>query len=111
MKHDGVYLKHILDELDFLVRETEGLEFDDLLADEVLKRAVSRSLEIVGEAAKNISPPMRDSHGEIDWKKIAGLRDKMIHHYFGVNWDIVWDVLKNQAPKLREQVRDVLDTL
>jgi len=109
MKHDQVFLKHILDEIDFLISETEGKKFEEFIKNEVLKRACSRSLEIIGQAVKNLSPGFKKQHNEIEWKKISGLRDKMIHGYFGVNWDIVWDVIRNQIPKLKVQVEKILD--
>jgi len=109
MKHNHVFLKHILDEIDFLTRETEGIKFEDFINNEILKRACSRSLEIIGEAVKNLSPDFKRRYKETDWKKIAGLRDKIIHYYFGVNWDILWDVIKNRLPELKEQVRNILD--
>jgi uncharacterized protein with HEPN domain len=73
------------------------------MKNEVLKRACSRSLEIIGEAVKNLSPGF-----DIEWKKIAGLRDKIIHYYFGVNWDILWDVIKRRIPTLKGQVENIL---
>jgi len=109
MKHNQVFLKHILDEINFLTKETEGIKFEQFIKNEILKRACSRSLEIIGEAVKNLSLDFKKQYKEIEWKKIAGLRDKMIHDYFGVNWDIVWDVIKNQIPKLKEQVENILD--
>jgi uncharacterized protein with HEPN domain len=107
MKHNYVFLKHILDEIDFLTRETEGIKFEDFINNGILKRACSRSLEIIGEAVKNLSPDFKRRYKETDWKKIAGLRDKIIHYYFGVNWDILWDVIKNRLPELKEQVRNI----
>jgi len=109
MKHNQVFLKHILDEINFLTKETEGIKFEQFIKNEILKRACSRSLEIIGEAVKNLPADFKKRYKEIEWKKIAGLRDKMIHGYFGVNWDIVWDVIKNQIPKLKEQVENILD--
>ena len=109
MKHNQVFLRHIFDEIMFLIKETEGITFEEFIKNEILKRACSRSLEIIGEAVKNLSPDFKKRYKEIEWKKIAGLRDKMIHSYFGVNWDIVWDVIKNQIPKLKEQVENILD--
>jgi len=109
MKHEQVFLRHILDEIIFLIKQTEGMELEEFIKNEVLKRACSRSLEIVGEAAKNLSLDFKKRYKEIEWKKMAGLRDKMIHGYFGVNWDIVWDVIRNQIPKLKEQVENILD--
>ncbi len=104
MKHDSVYLKHILEEINFLKNKSKNLDFKKLLKDEVLKRAFARSLEIIGEAVKNISPEFKKKHPEIEWKKIAGLRDKIIHYYFGVNWDILWDVISNRLPELKKQI-------
>ncbi|MCJ7785077.1 MAG: DUF86 domain-containing protein [Desulfobacterales bacterium] len=109
MKHNQVFLRHIFDEIIFLIKETEGIKFEEFIKNEILKRACSRSLEIIGEAVKNLSPDFKKRYKEIEWKKIAGLRDKMIHGYFGVNWDIVWDVIRNQIPKLKEQVGNILD--
>jgi uncharacterized protein with HEPN domain len=91
------------------MRETEGENFEEFIKNEILKRASSRSLEIIGEAAKNLSPDFKRQYKEIEWKKISGLRDKMIHGYFGVNWDIVWDVMRNQIPKLKVQVENILE--
>jgi uncharacterized protein with HEPN domain len=78
------------------------------MKNEILKRACSRSLEIIGEAVKNLSSDFTKKHKDIEWKKIAGLRDKIIHYYFGVNWDILWDVIKNRMPKLGEQIEEIL---
>lgn len=104
MKSDLVYIKHILNEINFLIKETKGTNFEYFLKDEVLKRACARSMEIIGEAVKNVSADLKKKHKEIEWKKIAGLRDKIIHFYFGINWDIVWDVINNKIPQLREKL-------
>ena len=108
MKHNQVFLRHIFDEIIFLIKETEGIKFEEFIKNEILKRACSRSLEIIGEAVKNLPPDFKKKYKEIEWKKIAGLRDKIIHYYFGVNWDILWDVIRNQLPKLKEQVENIL---
>ncbi len=107
MKSNRAFLRHILDEANFLIQETDGMEFDKFMKNEVLKRACSRSLEIIGEAVKNLSSNFKKSHKEIEWKKIAGLRDKIIHYYFGVNWDILWDVIKNRVSTLKDQVEKI----
>ena len=109
MKHEQVFLKHILEEINFLLRETENISFEEFMKNQILKRASSRSLEIIGEAVKNLPSDFKKRYKDIEWKKIAGLRDKIIHYYFGVNWDILWDVIKNQLPKLKEQVENILD--
>jgi uncharacterized protein with HEPN domain len=109
MKSDDVFLRHILDEIDFLIRETSGVSFGEFMKNELLKRGCARSLEIIGEAVKNLSNDFLRSHREIEWKKLAGLRDKIIHHYFGVNWDIVWDVVTSKLPDLRGKVERILE--
>ena len=108
MKTDEVYLRHNLDESDFLIRECENIKLEDFINNEVLLRASSRSLEIIGEAVKNISSEFKINHKDIQWKKISGLRDKLIHNYFGVNWDIVWNVIKHHIPKLKKQLENLL---
>jgi uncharacterized protein with HEPN domain len=109
MKHEQVFLKHILEEINFLLRETENISFEEFMKNQILKRASSRSLEIIGEAVKNLPADFKKRYKDIEWKKIAGLRNKIIHYHFGVNWDILWDVIKNQLPKLKEQVENILD--
>ena len=105
MKQNLPYLKHILHEIDFIFEITNGIEYEDLLSDELLKRGCTRSFEIMGEAVKNLSSNLRKNHKEVDWKRIAGMRDKLIHFYFGVNYDIIWQVIKNRLPDLREKVQ------
>jgi uncharacterized protein with HEPN domain len=105
MKHDKAFIKHVLEETNYLLDKTKGLEFKDFMADETLKRAAARSLEIIGEASKNLSPEFKNRHKNIEWKKISGLRDKIIHGYFGINWDILWDVIKNKVPSLKEEMQ------
>jgi len=104
LKDDKVFVRHILDEVDFIIEKSKDLEFEELTKNEVLKRAFARSLEIIGEATKNISEEFKEKHPDIGWKELAGLRDKLIHHYFGLNWIRVWDVIKNFIPKLKNQI-------
>jgi uncharacterized protein with HEPN domain len=108
MKTDRAFLEHIREETIFLLKQTEGLQLRQLLEDEVLKRAFARSLEIIGEAVRNLSPGLKKRNAQIEWKKISGMRDKLIHYYFGVNWDIVWSVIKNKLPELKLVVESEL---
>ncbi len=93
-------MKHIYDEILFLKKQCGKLDLSDLLKNEVLQRACIRSLEVIGEAVKNLSDKFKVDNPKLDWKKIAGLRDILIHHYFGVDWDILWDIIKNKLPTL-----------
>lgn len=108
MKRNEVFVRHILDEINFIVKKSKELKYDDLIRDETLKRAFLRSLEVIGEATKNISMDFRRDHPHIKWKELAGLRDKLIHEYFGVKWEIVWDVIENLVPNLKEQIETIL---
>ncbi len=108
MKSDEVFLRHILDEIYFLMKETDGVEFEDFMKEGLLQRACTRSLEIIGEAVKNLTTDFKKRHKDVEWKKIAGLRDKIIHFYFGINWDIVWDVIKKRLPGFKLKIEKIL---
>lgn len=77
------------------------MEFEDLLEDELLQRGVIRSREIIGEASKNVSPELKKEHPEIEWKMMAAMRDKLIHHYF----QKIWNVLTTELPLLKSILR------
>jgi uncharacterized protein with HEPN domain len=102
------YLLHILDETNYLLDETQGLDKDTFLLDETLKRAFVRSLEIIGEAAKHIPDDVRQQYAQIEWRAIAGMRDRLIHGYFGVDYEIVWDVIQNKVPELQREITGML---
>src|SRR5690606_10217524 len=89
------FVRHILDECSFIISVSQNVEFKDFIENEILKRATIRSLEIIGEAAKKIPSDFKERWDLIPWKNMAGMRDKLIHNYFGVNYSIVWDIIKN----------------
>jgi len=109
LKDDNVFIKHMLDEVNFITKEIKGLDYEDLVSNETLKRAIVRSLEIIGEAAKNLSKGFKDEHSNIKWRELAGLRDKLIHYYFGVKWERVWDVIKNVIPEIEDKLKKMLE--
>ena len=82
----------------------ENLSFEHFMKDETLKRAVVRSLEIIGEATKKIPADIKVKWDTIQWKNMAGMRDRLIHDYMGVNYAIVWDVMKNKIPEMTKQI-------
>ena len=111
MKTTPELLKHIRDECDFLLKESEKLSKENFLEDETLKRAFSRSLEIIGEATKNIPNEFKINHKEIDWKGMAGLRDVLIHQYFGVDYELVWEVVNTLIKALKGLIDNLINDL
>jgi len=102
------HLHHILEETDYLMRRADGLAQDEFKSDETLRRAFVRSLEIIGEAAKKVTPEIKETYNLIEWKAVAGMRDKLIHAYFGVDYDLVWDVVTIKVPILHQEITKIL---
>ena len=103
------YLQHILDECLYIRSViTDDMTVEQFLMDETLKRAVTRSLSIIGEATKKISADVKYAWQSISWRQMAGMRDRLVHDYMGVNYLIVWDVAKNIIPDLTTQIEDVI---
>lgn len=103
------YLRHIVVEADYLIAHSRGLTWEHFSHDETLRRAFVRSLEIIGEAAKKVPGGFRAQHPNIEWRSMAGMRDRLIHDYFGVDYELVWDVVRNRIPELRRQLAAVLE--
>jgi uncharacterized protein with HEPN domain len=102
------FLQHILDEAEYLSDRSRGLTSEEFLQDHTLRRAFVRSLEIIGEAAKQVPEETRQVLSDLEWRGMAGMRDRLIHGYFGVDYDLVWDVVQNKIPTLRSRLRTVL---
>jgi uncharacterized protein with HEPN domain len=108
LKEPIEYLRHIKEECDFIQSVVmSDLSQQDFLQDETLKRAVIRSLEVIGEATKKIPADFKVKWSRIKWRNM-GMRDRLIHDYMGVNYAIVWDVVKNKIPELSVQIDAVL---
>ena len=103
------YLRHILAETDYLLEASEDLSFADFASNDTLRRAFVRSLEVMGEAAKNVPEGFRSQYPEVAWRAMAGMRDRLIHGDFGVDHELVWDVVQNRIPDLRRQIAAILE--
>ncbi len=101
-------LHHILDEVEFLIQESASLTEDGFIQDEKSKRAFTRSIEIIGEASKQIPAELKEKYPDIEWKAMARMRDRLIHHYFGVDYALVWDTVKEDMPTLKKHVVNII---
>jgi len=108
-RHDLLYLNDMIRACEKLVACAEGFERAALEADWIRYDAVVRNLEILGEASKGLSETIRQQNPNIPWRKIAGMRDIVAHHYFGLDKDAIWDAVKNRVPGLLEDLRRIRD--
>jgi len=102
------FLRHIEHECHYLMRLSDGKTREELLDDETNSRAIVRSLEVIGEAVKKLPFELRARYPQIDWGQMAGLRDVLIHNYFGIDYDIVWNVLNNDIPELQHELNRII---
>ncbi len=105
-----LYLQDILDSIGKIQSYTQGMSRDHFAADDKTIDAVVRNLEIIGEAARAVPDSIRVLHPQVEWRKVAGLRDILIHHYFGVKLDILWDIVRNKLDALTAGVQQILTT-
>jgi len=105
MKDDAVFLKHILDSINQIEEYIDAMGFEDFVSRKLVQDGVVRQLEIIGEATKHLSPELREKYPITPWEDIAGMRDKLIHHYFGVDLEVVWDRLKKTCQFLKKNIR------
>jgi uncharacterized protein with HEPN domain len=104
VRRDRDYLLDIEDAIGRILEYTVGMTWEDFLSDYKTQDAVVRNLEVMGEATKNLSDEFRRSQPEISWREIAGTRDRLMHHYFGINQEIVWHIVTDDIPMLKIQI-------
>jgi uncharacterized protein with HEPN domain len=108
MRDYRLYLDDILEAAKRIERYSRGMTLEKLKKDTLVLDGIVRNLEIIGEAAKNVPTQIREKHPAIEWKKITGLRDILAHEYFGIDVDVVWDIVKNKLPSLKKQVSRIV---
>ena len=106
-KDDLAFIEHILESINAIKEFSKNMSKEELISNRLKQSAIVREIEIIGEAVKNISENLKNKNREIEWKDIAGTRDKMIHHYFGVDLNIVWEIIKKDLPILEKQIKNI----
>lgn len=103
-----LYLKDILSAMKAIEKFVEGMELKEFTKDDLISSAVIRKFEIIGEATKQISQDIKRRHPGVPWKEMAGMRDKLIHAYLGINYILVWDTVKQIIPQIKPLISDIV---
>ena len=111
MRDYRIYLADILSAIESIESFVEGMDFETFQSDDKTSSAVIRKFEIMGEAAKQVPIDVVKNNPEIPWKEMAGMRDKLIHSYFGVNISLVWQTVKNRLPQIKPLISGVITEL
>ena len=106
-----IYLKEIIECMNYAEEFLENTTFEEFINDRKTKDAVVRELEVIGEAVKNLPDDFRDKYPKVPWRKMAGLRDKLIHFYFGIDYEMVWKIVKEDIPETRLSIEKILSEL
>ncbi len=107
-RKDKDFILDIIEACERILNYTKNLSYEDFFKNSEKQDAVIRNIEIIGEAVKHLSDEVKNKYGEIDWKSIAGMRDKLIHFYFGLNLEIVWKVIEKEIPKLKNFIKEII---
>lgn len=108
MRNYKLYLDDILEVTERIEKYSKGFTLEKMKKDSLVVDGVVRNLEIIGEAAKNVPAHIKERYSDIEWRKIAGLRDILAHEYFGVDLEVLWDIIEHKMPILKKQVAGIL---
>jgi len=108
MRNISLYLQDILDAMHAIEKFVEGIDFEEFKADDKTASAVIRKFEIIGEAAKQVPEDMRKKYNQLPWKEMAGMRDRLIHFYFGVKHELVWQTIRDVIPTVKPLIQEIL---
>ena len=110
-RRDPDYLEDILEAVQRILTYSQDLHHEDFLKDQKTQDAVIRNLEVIGEATKNISANLKQQYPQLPWREMAAVRDRLIHHYFGVNIEIVWEIVQQDLPQILPQLVQLLSEI
>jgi len=108
MRNISLYLQDILDAMHAIEKFVEGIDFEEFKADDKTASAVIRKFEIIGEAAKQVPEDIRKKYNQLPWKEMAGMRDRLIHFYFGVKHELVWQTIRDVIPTVKPLIQEIL---
>jgi len=111
MRNHSLYLADILAALEAIQSFVQGMSFEDFRQDDKTSSAVIRKFEVIGEAAKRVPESIKQKYPSVPWKEMAGMRDKLIHFYFGVNYDLLWQTIENRIPEIKPVISQILGDL
>ncbi|HZV46626.1 MAG TPA: DUF86 domain-containing protein [Thermodesulfovibrionales bacterium] len=108
MRNISLYLQDILDAMHAIEKFVEGIDFEEFKADDKTASAVIRKFEIIGEAAKQVPEDIRKKYNQLPWKEMAGMRDRLIHFYFDVKHELVWQTIRDVIPTVKPLIQEIL---